>query len=239
MAFVKVCGGATICINRAWLDRFAYVLLAILVPIFLWRFPRSIRRKRVRVELSLRTRGVEALCCLLLAGCTAALAALDRGHRVASVCSLCMWLACLALALTEVRAGLHPSSSMRLLWLLNAAFALVSAPSQLTPLPTSPVAILRLTTSFLCVALGLVAFLEPATPHGAPALLPVGGGVGTERLLPLDDAPAHGESTASFAATLSFSWTWSMLKLGSSRPLEQTDMFVLDSSDSTAYHATR
>jgi hypothetical protein len=132
-------------------------------------------------------------------------------------CGAAMWAAVLCVVALEALRLRHSSRGLRLWWVacvVPAAVRLASDAIREGGAPTRERAV-HLAASALAVAMGVAASFEPDTPIVRPAAHPSGEQAAAE---------PSAEATASFASRLFFSWADPLLRLGSRRPLEHTDL---------------
>ena len=244
-----------VCVAHLWLAVASYVLLGLMLVLAVRHLlgQEPVRRPGGGMD----GRAAHACLCLLIIGAYAII--IDEGGigdgRLGCACGA--WAVSLAIVVDDMRAYRPTGSGLKLWWVLAALVAVVSLPEAVYSAASggaSAFSVARIAASVLSILMGIVAFFQPSTPPGrfagaatpnvavgtstsiGDALLPTAAVAAAARAAP---APPNGEASASFASRLFFSWSWPLLKLGASRPLEHSDTFELQPRDATAHHDSR
>ena len=165
---------------------------------------------------------------------------LDLLHYLLLPAGGAMWLLVALLGLYERHAARRlPGRSLRL-WLVYALLLEAGRTAHLVAPPATLVTVadyIEALGSAPALLLALVALLSPDTPSDVPA--------GERPYTETADEGADGapevnrEATSSFASRLTYSWLSPLLARGARRPLEHTDLYLLQTRDSAEYNHER
>ena len=213
LTIVVACDGGTgpeYCLSASARAATACTQLLLLLAVVVFRLHTVCTPSRTGCRCCSPLRWVQLAFSVALSGGYAALVPLgdasDTAAAVAAVASASAWALSLLCVLAEWSAMRRSGRSLRLWWLLSASVAMVGIPG----IVASERSLLNLARALLTaatLAVGTVAFFEPATPSerayrpsatAAAPLLP------TRAASEDESAPRHREATASFASGLFF-----------------------------------